>query len=793
MIRTNLDNLPQELKDLNNWVFTKKSFNPVDTERNNEEKIPYNSNNEGYMAKSNNTSTWSSINKSIQSASSYDGYIGFQFGLNNNKSGYLGIDIDKCVDKNGNVSDYAIEIIELFDSYTEFSKSGTGIHIIIKAEKKENSCELNGIEMYDFGRQFVLTGNVYEEYDKINDCQEIFDEFLDELIILDSEKGVEKNKCGISFKSENKFDMPICIKTLLDRNAEIHGDNKNKVRFVLVVYLFKQGFSLNECIEKLSHLNYNNMEKDVKGIYKSLIKGAEYDVGCGPTSRLRAIVNEGLTICNKCSERFKDSVLNYLFNGDDGDSELFTKIYKNKLLFDQKDSEWYEFNGIYYEKRFEEDLLSKFGQLKKYYEDYKKYLKSWEYIESDQENINEKIEFVTKRINGLSRTQKQLSIIKKCKGYELLGDNNIEWGNNPYLIGCKNCIIDIRTGEEIKNDGTIFIKDTCDVEWKGINEQSPVFSAFLDDIFNSDEKLKKINHQLLGSSIIGKSNQAVFPIYYGPKGRNGKSTLFKTIHSVLGKNLVTCFNNELILKQTFTKHSSTASPDLMALKGKRIAYSSEIPKEREIDTVEVKRLTGDDIIGARNLFKNKEEFYPSHTMFLFCNHLPDADAQDEAFWRRVVILPFEVSFIYNPNPDKPNERKEDIDIFSKIISEKSGILAWLVRGYIGYSKNGFDIPDICRQASTNYRTNEDVFGQFLEEHCQFGTGYEVKSGELHKLAKIYKIENDLNKFPISPKEWGIEMGSRFVGKNKNCGKVYIGLEIKPQKSDDDVCAENGYQ
>ena len=48
---------------------------------------------------------------------------------------FTGIDLDGCVDPaTGEVAVWAMEIVQYFDSYTELSASGTGIHIIVKGE-----------------------------------------------------------------------------------------------------------------------------------------------------------------------------------------------------------------------------------------------------------------------------------------------------------------------------------------------------------------------------------------------------------------------------------------------------------------------------------------------------------------------------------------------------------------------------------------------------------------------------------------------------------------------------------
>lgn len=108
--------------------------------------------------------------------------IGFVLG-NGSKGNFCGLDIDDCIDANGNVFPEANEIIELLNTYTEISPSGKGIHCIFFAEKSGNNCKIyindwcKCLELYDKDRYFTLTGNVIKnkniEY-RQKECDEIY-------------------------------------------------------------------------------------------------------------------------------------------------------------------------------------------------------------------------------------------------------------------------------------------------------------------------------------------------------------------------------------------------------------------------------------------------------------------------------------------------------------------------------------------------------------------------------------------------------------------------------------------
>ncbi|MBE9913679.1 DUF3987 domain-containing protein [Paenibacillus donghaensis] len=102
-------------------------------------------------------------------AEQFDG-IGFVF---KEGGGLTGIDLDKCINPNtGAIETWAEDIIASMDSYTEFSVSGTGFHIIVKGTLPEKRNKKDKIEMYDSKRFFVVTGNVVGEPKEVMERQD---------------------------------------------------------------------------------------------------------------------------------------------------------------------------------------------------------------------------------------------------------------------------------------------------------------------------------------------------------------------------------------------------------------------------------------------------------------------------------------------------------------------------------------------------------------------------------------------------------------------------------------------
>ena len=149
-------NIPTELTKLNQWV--NWGVNPDNP------KMPYCPRDLRIPAKAGDPTTWGSYQDALtQCAVGSAKGIGFEF----NGSGYIGIDLDHCRNADtGELKSWAQRIVDDFDSYTEVSMSGTGVHIFIRGKKPGGQCKKTldkatgeAIEIYEDGRYFAMTAS----------------------------------------------------------------------------------------------------------------------------------------------------------------------------------------------------------------------------------------------------------------------------------------------------------------------------------------------------------------------------------------------------------------------------------------------------------------------------------------------------------------------------------------------------------------------------------------------------------------------------------------------------------
>jgi putative DNA primase/helicase len=174
---------------------------------------------------------------------------------------------------------------------------------------------------------------------------------------------------------------------------------------------------------------------------------------------------------------------------------------------------------------------------------------------------------------------------------------------------------------------------------------------------------------------------------------------------------------EIILEESRhnQKTGGAPTPELMALRGKRLVWASETNEGKRLNAGKAKWLTGGDTLVGRSLYgKRMVSFAPTHTIFLITNHRPKANPDDYALWGRLHIVPFDLSFVDNPDPANSQERQRDKELADKLKTEAPGILAWIVRGFDDWQKWGLDAPEKVKVATESYRQNEDTVGQFIE-------------------------------------------------------------------------------
>ncbi len=297
-----------------------------------------------------------------------------------------------------------------------------------------------------------------------------------------------------------------------------------------------------------------------------------------------------------------------------------------------------------------------------------------------------------------------LRIAASLKPVAMTGD---EWDPDPWLLGCDNGVVDLRTGilrlgspDDLVTRSTGLVYDpatTC-----------PRWERFLTEVFDGDAELVTWFQRLIGATFVGASNE-VLALHYGI-GNNGKSVCFRTLGLVAGDYGVEIGIETLVRAQ---RQAGAPSSDLMRLRGARLAFTAEPERDARLRGGTLKRLSTIDKMTGRELQGRQQEWEPTHTIHLATNHLPEVDDPSEGFWRRIALVPWTVHFT---KPGEPGDGpREDPRLAGRLAEEASGILGWVVRGAVAFGLAGLHpFPAAVARETAAYRAEEDPLAAFVE-------------------------------------------------------------------------------
>jgi len=247
--------------------------------------------------------------------------------------------------------------------------------------------------------------------------------------------------------------------------------------------------------------------------------------------------------------------------------------------------------------------------------------------------------------------------------------------------------------------------------------EAPIWEAFLERI-QPDPEIRAFLQRALGYSLTGHTGEQCMFVCHGHLGANGKSTLLETVRYVLGDYAVHVQGDTLMS----IGRARGADNDLMRLRGARFVTAIETEEGRKLDEPRIKSLTGGDTMTARLLYHEPVEFVPVAKIWLATNHKPDVNGSDEAIWRRLRLIPFEVQI---------PEEERDPNIGHRMRSEAPGILAWMLDGMSQWMDGGLRPPEAVMAATREWREESDELAKFIFEMCVRLPSARCAAGQLY--------------------------------------------------------------
>ena len=291
----------------------------------------------------------------------------------------------------------------------------------------------------------------------------------------------------------------------------------------------------------------------------------------------------------------------------------------------------------------------------------------------------------------------------------------------------------------------------------------------LDRIFQHDQSLIDYVQMICGLAAIGKVYVEALIIAYGD-GRNGKSTFWNAISRVLG-----LYSGNISADTLTVGCRRNIKPEMAEVKGKRLLIAAEMQEGARLNDSTVKQLCSTDDVFAEKKYKDPFSFKPCHTLVLYTNHLPRVSASDDGIWRRLIVIPFNAKITGT----------SDIKNYSEYLYDNAGgsILAWVIEGAKKVIELDYQIPvpECVQKAISEYRSQNDWFGHFLEDKCDVGAEYKESSSALYQAYRNYCM--DTNEYVRNTQDFYFALeGAGFERITQNRKRYFKGLRIRPDTS-----------
>lgn len=330
------------------------------------------------------------------------------------------------------------------------------------------------------------------------------------------------------------------------------------------------------------------------------------------------------------------------------------------------------------------------------------------------ENAMSKINLISGK---LSQTTHKDHIMKEAR--ELFFDPEVQFldllDSNPSLMCFRNGVLDIKNKSFRPGRAEDYLSKCTKINYSSKCDPKIVaeINEFMEKLF-PNKQLRDYMWSHLASILIGENHNQKMHMYIGG-GENGKSVLTDLLAQCLGDYYAMA--PITLITQPRQKQGS-ASPDIIALKGLRLAVMQEPSKRDSINDGAMKELTSCvEPIRGRNLNQGNVDFIPQCKIVVCSNNFMKVNTTDHGTWRRIAVVDFMSKFTDHPqkdDPEQPYQFKKDPMLKHKFPIWREVFMSMLV-DMVMESQGIVVACKMVDDASTNYREREDVIALFFRE------------------------------------------------------------------------------
>jgi len=387
---------------------------------------------------------------------------------------------------------------------------------------------------------------------------------------------------------------------------------------------------------------------------------------------------------------------------------LFAEVYQDYCKYNRSVNKWVYYNGKHWES--DNGSCNLHICIKEYVELMKNY--AFE-VSADKGYLS--------LVGKLTSFYHRENMTKDARPHHCF---DVKTNQHKHYLNCWNGTLNLKTFVLQPHNPDDMITKICRFTMYDPDAKSELWEKFINDIMCGDEE--KINYlqKALGYALTGETKFHTCWVLYGPKTRNGKSTLVETISHMLGGEDGYALNmnpETLSLRQ---KDSRSASGEIARLDGCRFLNMSEPPKKMIFDIAELKKLTGQDSITARRMYEAEFEFKPAFKLFINTNYLPHVNDDTIFTSDRINVITFDRKF-------EPHEQDKTLRERLQKDTELSGILNWCLEGLKKFYAEGLEPPESVVKATADYREQSDKLGNFIADCLVAETGTNTPASDIY--------------------------------------------------------------
>lgn len=291
--------------------------------------------------------------------------------------------------------------------------------------------------------------------------------------------------------------------------------------------------------------------------------------------------------------------------------------------------------------------------------------------------------------------------------------------------------------------------------------------------FQPNRRVRRFLQRFHGYALTGMMGEQVFLYNYG-LGANGKSTFMEAIARLMGAYA------QVLPAEALTgdiqRRGDQATPEFARLPGARLVRCAELPRGQGFREATLKMLTGGEPILVRHLHARFFEFRPAFKAIGSGNDRPNIGGVDEGIWRRVKLVPWQVTI-------PPSERRPMEKVLDEFKAEGSGILNWLLIGLIAYLETGLKPPAEIDAATESYRDDMDPVGEFAKACVVPVAGASVTARAMYEAYTAWAHANSVK--PFAERTFAVIMTQKGFAKENGRIRKYLNVALQDVPNDPD--------